>query len=379
MYHFQVQVDDSSTSRVCSGPSFLSDLIQSDGEAERFVVRSGSNSYILFLTPTPHSYPEWEAADAIEFCGYTITKSKTYGVCVFSLREAKLIGKEPSSQCMILSILKITSPGAGSVRDVQTLQFMKQSPASLPWVHSNNWMSKHLGKRSRQIIFLAFLTILVASGIAFVAFRSTFNHSNEGIWVRYNTIGSVGPRYQLQFDHHNVSEWEERYPNPNQEWFVRIDDQAMVPLDLVDDEELRYQRWFQERYPEADEVRREGRYLTEAFLSDPDAIQVPVDKTFHMAHCVVALRRYWTARESKSHVCPRDIDYKHMKHCLDALDMWAFPEGPRRSLPLSPSMEHDSTVQRRDDHHQHNNGNDRYWVDDSDDSRLVWRTKVCFN
>ncbi|KAK6956211.1 hypothetical protein Daesc_001484 [Daldinia eschscholtzii] len=374
MDNFQVHVDDSSTSRVCSGPNFLSDLIQGDGEAERFVIHVGSNSYILFLTSTSYPYPEWEATDAVEFCRYTITKSKTYGVCIFSLADSKLMNEGSSAKCMVLSILKTTSHGAASVRDVQTFRFMKQSAPGLPGVGMNR-ISSCVGRRSCLVALLTILAVLVASAVAFLALHSAPYHSKEGIWERYNIEGSRGPRYQLQFDHHNVSEWEERYPNPNQEWFLRIDDQAMIPLDLVTDEELRYQHWFQERYSEANNIRLEGKYLQTAFLSDPDIIQVPVDKTFHMAHCVVALRRYWTARESKSHVCPRDIDYRHMKHCLDALDMWAFPEGPQHSLPLSG---HDSSMHNHDGHKSRirNNG---YWIDESDDSRLIWKTKVCFD
>lgn len=82
-------------------------------------------------------------------------------------------------------------------------------------------------------------------------------------------------------------------------------------------------------------------------------------------------------------MCPRDIDYKHIQHCLDALDMWAFPEGPRRSLPKKDAeMDHF--------HHGHSenslagvNSNtqrdNEYVIDESDETRLVWRTKVCFN
>ncbi|KAI1801674.1 hypothetical protein F4811DRAFT_441509 [Daldinia bambusicola] len=374
MDNFQVHVDDSSTSRVCSGPNFLSDLVHSDGEEERFVLRFGKSSYILFLTSTSYPYPEWEATDAIEFCRYTIAKSKAYGVCVFSLGDSKLMSEGSSAKCMVLSILKTTSHGAFSVRDVQAFRFIKQPAPGLPGADMG-WIRSCLGKRSCQIILLTILTILVASAVAFLALHSTSNHHKDGIWERYNIEGSRGPRYQLQFDHRNVSEWEQRYPNPNQEWFLRIDDQAMIPLDLVTDEELRYQHWFQTRYPEANNIRLKGKYLSTEFLSDPDIIQVPVDKTFHMAHCVVALRRYWTARESKAHVCPRDIDYRHMKHCLDALDMWAFPEGPQHSLPLSG---HGSSMHSHGGHKNNKIRNNEYWIDESDDSRLIWKTKVCF-
>ncbi|PVI01718.1 hypothetical protein DM02DRAFT_501325, partial [Periconia macrospinosa] len=154
-----------------------------------------------------------------------------------------------------------------------------------------------------------------------------------GIWIRYDIKNSKGPRYQLQFDHHNVTDWdtpEKRQKfTTNTEWELRIDDQAMVPAHLFTSEEARYQRWFRARYPEAELIRQQKLYLDQAFLSDPYSIQVLSDEAFHMAHCVLALRRYWWARESGTHVCPRDIDYRHMKHCLDSLDEMAFPGGER--------------------------------------------------
>ncbi|KAF2771172.1 hypothetical protein EJ03DRAFT_268753, partial [Teratosphaeria nubilosa] len=171
-------------------------------------------------------------------------------------------------------------------------------------------------------------------------------------WQRYDISGSIGPQYQLQFSYQNVSTWAATNDHSDGRWYLRIDDQAMIPHDLVDDEERHYQAWFQARYPEMNDIRLDGDYLNEAFLSDPSAIQVPADRTFHMAHCVRALRRYWQARESGHHVCPRDIDHRHMKHCLDSLDEWAFPEGPRGSVASSMGM---------------------------NTTRLIWKTKVCFD
>ncbi|KAK8069605.1 hypothetical protein PG994_006221 [Apiospora phragmitis] len=321
------------------------ELLQSDGDAENFIVRS-ANSYHLFLTPTSSTVAEWDVSDAVEFCRHTLTKSKAYVVCLFALAEEKTPGEDEPAKHMILSIVKTTSAGAESVGGVQASRFTGEIPRSFPREH-------------------------YAQNIVTLASHPDTIHSSPNVWQRYNTAGSKGQRFQLQFDHHNVSGWARRYPNPNQEWFVRLDDQAMIPADAVDDEELRYQRWFQEIYPDANQIRIRGDYLTESFLGDPDATQVPADKTFHMAHCVLALRRYWTARKSRKHVCPRDIDYKHVKYCLDALDMWAFPEGPQRSLPISPiGMNHEG--------HEDVGEGDRFWIDSSDETRLVWRTKVCF-
>ncbi|KAI2624455.1 hypothetical protein GGS21DRAFT_546840 [Xylaria nigripes] len=360
----QVTVENSSTSRVPLGRYTLSDLLQSEGDAERFVILLGDRRYVLFLAPMSVSLTEWDPTDAAAFCHQSMMKSAPYGTCLFSLGEK--LGEVPSSQCMVLSLMQTESPGFESITGIQVPGLKRRSRAIDRW-----FSGLHTRTPIRRIAVLSLLLIVVILAVASFVIK---HEPNNQIWQRYNTAGSQGPLYQLQFDHHNVSDWETRYPDTNQEWFLRIDDQAMIPLHLVDDEELRYQRWFQQRYTEADRIRLEGKYLTESFLSDPSTIQVPADKTYHMARCVVALRRYWIARESKSHVCPRDIDYKHMKHCLDALDMWAFPEGPRQSLPMSSSMHHGSAAE--DSNKVDDSG--EYRVDSQDDTRLVWRTKVCF-
>ena len=203
---------------------------------------------------------------------------------------------------------------------------------------------------------LVWSAIIALGLLALTVYRSGLKqhfhqYFENGIWVRYDLKGSEGPRYQLKFTHHNVSNWASTHAHNNNEWALRIDDQAMIPAHLMDEEELRYQRWFQERYYEKNQIRLKQDYISEAFLSDPDQIQVPSDMTFHMAHCVRALRRYWNAKETGKHICPRDIDYRHMKHCLDSLDEWAFPDGERGSVKeaVDPGT----------------------W-------RLIWETKVCF-
>jgi len=206
---------------------------------------------------------------------------------------------------------------------------------------------------SRLLFWIAIGTLCtIAAAMIHGTFDKTFHqHFEHGIWVRYNLQGSQGPKYQLQFTHHNASSWAAKNPHQNGEWAFRIDDQAMIPAHLMDEEEELYQRWFRTRYPEKNQIRLDQKYLNESFLGDPDQIQVPSDKQFHMAHCVRALRRYWQAKETGKHVCPRDIDYRHMKHCLDSMDEWAFPDGARGSVKP---------------------------VVDSGTWKLIWETKVCF-
>ncbi|KAF2018580.1 hypothetical protein BU24DRAFT_458338 [Aaosphaeria arxii CBS 175.79] len=205
----------------------------------------------------------------------------------------------------------------------------------------------------RVLFWIVIGTLCVAAAtMTHKAFNKHFHqHFENGIWVRYDVGDSQGPKYQLQFTHHNASSWAAKNPHQNGEWAFRIDDQAMIPAHLMDEEEQLYQRWFQKRYPEKNKIRLNQDYISDSFLGDPDQIQVPSDKQFHMAHCVRALRRYWQAKETGKHVCPRDIDYRHMKHCLDSMDEWAFPDGERGSIKP---------------------------VVDSGTWKLIWETKVCF-
>ncbi|KAH4942592.1 hypothetical protein HBI79_027870 [Parastagonospora nodorum] len=209
----------------------------------------------------------------------------------------------------------------------------------------------HIAVRVLFWIAIGALCILAAAMVHGTFGKAFHQHFEHGIWVRYDLKGSQGPKYQLQFTHHNASSWAAKNPHQNGEWAFRIDDQAMIPAHLMDEEEQLYQRWFQKRYPEKNQIRMDQRYINDSFLGDPDQIKVPSDKQFHMAHCVRALRRYWQAKETGKHVCPRDIDYRHMKHCLDSMDEWAFPDGERGSIKP---------------------------VVDSGTWKLIWETKVCF-
>ncbi|KAF2275404.1 uncharacterized protein EI97DRAFT_400303 [Westerdykella ornata] len=135
------------------------------------------------------------------------------------------------------------------------------------------------------------------------------------------------------------------------EWAFRIDDQAIIPLHLMDEKEQHYQRWFEKRYPETKQISRNRDYINETWLSSPLVDKVPVDDMFHFSHCVLAVKRYVKAKMTGQHVCGRDIDQEHIQHCLDALDWWAFPEPGGKRGDLVPNPLHD----------------------------LSWRTKICFD
>ncbi|OAG03385.1 uncharacterized protein CC84DRAFT_1095848 [Paraphaeosphaeria sporulosa] len=167
-------------------------------------------------------------------------------------------------------------------------------------------------------------------------------------WRQYDTSGSIGPQYQLAVNASNATSWISYAGDPSL-WTLRIDDQAIIPIRLLDNEERHCQDWIQKRYPEMNQIRLNGSYFNKTWLSSPAINRVPTDELFHFSHCILAVKRYIKAKDTGKHVCGRDIDKKHVQHCLDALDWWAFPEG--RSGEDIP------------------NSNRTFW----------WRTKVCFD
>lgn len=379
----QVQILESSTARIPCGPAFLLDVICDAGSHEHVVFQTGSAVYFLLFQKAENLITEWSEHDAVNHCTNLIDQCTSSTFCLFKTSNESTDLQGIPEQTIALSLISMSNPAAASV------SVWPPGSRLLPAEHDSKlrWPFPRVVTAQRQkAAKVSFLGALLISLIMFAVFRlgSAIQNKDIGLWQRYDTSGSIGPRYQLQFDYHNVSSWEARYPNPEDTWFLRIDDQAMIPLNLLDDKELHYQRWFQIRYPEADQIRLNGDYLKQSFLSDHKAIRVPADKEFHMAHCVMTVRRYWWARESGHHVCPRDIDFKHIQHCLDALDSWAFPEGPRRSVPLPSTSHgahggHSAPVSGTETSPGTAAHNEDYFVDENDFTRVVWRTKVCFD
>lgn len=229
-------------------------------------------------------------------------------------------------------------------------------------LHENITSKARPPRRAKTLLHPAAVILSLIAGIIVLAICSIkyliTNHPHQHphprdafhTWKMYDTSNSIGPAYQLSINGQNASTWTSYTSQNSQNWTLRLDDQALIPAHLLDPEEAHYQSWFQKRYPEANQIRLNGDYMNETWLSDPQLVdQVPVDSMFHFSHCVLAIKRYVKAKETGRHVCARDVDYEHMKHCLDSLDWWAFPEEGKRGEGLeNPKRE--------------------FW----------WRTKVCF-
>lgn len=179
-------------------------------------------------------------------------------------------------------------------------------------------------ERLRLFGILALVAIGIFSGILYL--QTTISRgSTEEVWIAYPVAKSQGPLIQLRIEESNSSEWVTTHEHHQDTFAFRIDDQTLIPKELLSPQETYYQDWFRKFYPQLSDIYSAGQHLDEQYLGAASTNLIHVDLRFHLSHCVLALRRYWQARESGTHVCARDLDPGHMAHCLDTLDEWAFP------------------------------------------------------
>lgn len=138
-------------------------------------------------------------------------------------------------------------------------------------------------------------------------------------------VHNVGPRHQKYLLPSNVTNFTISH-NISEDFVLRLDDQALMPVSLVDHHERRVQAWFAETFPILAHVRDSGDFLEPSFLdfdgtsSAGGPRRIMISKQYHVAHCVTAWRRYLKALKSGRHVCPRDMDWHHLDHCTMQLE-----------------------------------------------------------
>jgi hypothetical protein len=171
-----------------------------------------------------------------------------------------------------------------------------------------------------------FSIVLLASLWGITYLQNSFSKPQVEVWIAYPVERSDGPPIQLRIEKSNTTEWLSSHKEDLESFAFRIDDQTLIPKELLSPQEIKYQSWFQKFYPQLWDVYRSGEHLDDDYLDAAPSNMIHVDLRFHLSHCVLALRRYWNARESGKHVCSRDLDPGHIEHCLNSLDEWAFPE-----------------------------------------------------
>jgi hypothetical protein len=245
-----------------------------------------------------------------------------------STENALPVAKSRQTGEALPTMADIKSPNAPKFWHKWNVQWQKSHKyESLPGARAAVPPQKQHGRRFAKISLLALAVILALLLLAY----TTLNGKGDGIYVRYDTSGSTGPRHQLRIYWQNASQWAAANPQDTGKWKVRLDDQAIIPAELYDEDEDRYQQWYRNRYPEVQQVVEDLNYVRPAWLGSLD-MMVPWDNQFHFAHCVLALRRYWKAKETGQHVCGRDIDHEHVNHCLEALEKRVLIDGPREEM-----------------------------------------------
>ncbi|KAF1968960.1 hypothetical protein BU23DRAFT_478482 [Bimuria novae-zelandiae CBS 107.79] len=162
-----------------------------------------------------------------------------------------------------------------------------------------------------------------------IALAATLHRASPdpNVWLSWDLPkDSKGPKNQLQFTwpHPNFTTWSAESGRNIDDFYLRLDDQTLIPTASVDASELQYQSWYATHYPWFATLGDSRAYLNSTYWRSPRSLPLKIDHEFHVAHCVLTMKRYWKARESGRHVCPRDIDHGHISHCFGVLESYAF-------------------------------------------------------
>jgi len=332
-----------------------------------------SRSLVLWVTLTPG--PSLLSFEDVRNRTSKFLADGASNSCCALLRQADDLAwdedkPEAQSILIVLSKLEDAELQGASISGQDEHSFENKLPKAIPasssihigdiweWIQLRlHWPEQHEYKSissattpesqpsSRRRYIMIFASIFIATMAILSAVLLLIRGGPDGIYDRYITTGSEGPRHQLRIYWQNASEWAAANPQDSGKWKVRIDDQAIIPAELYDEDEEHYQKWYRTRYPEIQQVIYNRDYIRPSWMGSLQ-MMVEWDNQFHFAHCVLALRRYWKAKETGRHVCGRDIDYLHIQHCLSTLEERAFIDGPRQ-------IEDPPTV-------------------------MYWQTKVCF-
>ena len=183
--------------------------------------------------------------------------------------------------------------------------------------------------------------------------------------------GNVGPREQKYLLPSNISTFTLTHDIPN-DFMLRLDDQALMPIALVDQHERNVQSWFAANFPILASVRDSGDYLASSFLDYNGTNDGPqrllLNERYHIAHCTTAFRRYLRALSKDRHVCPRDLDLGHLDHCTRQLESFAYR--PREVWGSVAEVEQlEDRFMRQDE---------EFDPLSSTQAMLLWHTDVCY-
>ncbi|KAH8668243.1 hypothetical protein BGZ60DRAFT_408899 [Tricladium varicosporioides] len=327
-------VISSSHSQIPNGPIDLVDLLSVtcdslNGQKTLFQDDS-KRAFFLYIYTTSEASP-WTFEEGLIHCQQFLRLRKPCSTTFLFNTNSVQESKKSTSKTLMVSILSLQSEVAQSIPisfyDRQTLDENKQITRDQFFLRRN---------LSFLVVSLILIFMTIALGTTSALGRRHHKSKDLKLWMHWDTKGSRGP-HQLQYTypHPNFTTWaaETNHSYPREDWYVRIDDQSMIPPHLVDDDEIRYQEWYRTRYPNFEAVRSSGDYLNETFYKHALQAQLEIDHPFHVTHCILVMKRYWRARESGRHVCPRDLDHAHIAHCFEVLEELAIDGLPGTPPP----------------------------------------------
>jgi hypothetical protein len=167
------------------------------------------------------------------------------------------------------------------------------------------------------------LTILCFILIAALGLKAVHSPQDvyKGRWIRFPVPDdNLGPRFQEKITTDNTTDWMPHHLNIT-DFTIRYDDQTLVPTSAFNPYEWEIQEWYATKYPAFAQVYQQSLHVSPAWLTANQSDRVlPVDPRFHVAHCVIVLRRMFIAEQTGTHVTPRDLDWGHIDHCLISLE-----------------------------------------------------------
>lgn len=326
--HPAVRIISSTSPDLRSGPSDVKEILCASCSGfggYRTLIHMNDHGAFLIWTQEVFEPASWSLDQACTHVERQLRQQDAGATIVLCFNDS-VEEKTARLKTFMISVLSLKAETAKSV----TIPYQDRQALEEELFESMGRRSTvHRGYIKRNLAFIIAALILVIMGITLAALpivrRSTTKVNN--VWLSWDLPkDSKGPKNQLQFTwpHPNFTTWSAENGRSVDDFYLRLDDQTMIPTEYVDDYELQYQDWYAKHYPWFAEIGDSKAYLNESYWRDTRSYPLAIDHEFHVAHCVLTMKRYWKARESNHHVCPRDINHNHISHCFGVLESYAF-------------------------------------------------------
>jgi hypothetical protein len=326
----QLRVISSSHPQVPSGPVDLFDLLAAscyETGGHKTLIQVNRTQAFLFWVSEALEKSTWNLEDGAEHAKQFFEQQKLPST-TFLYTTEHLIGDKKIAKTYMISILNLQSEAALSV----IIPFHDRHALE----ESCTTTEAAFGRRSdflKRYLWLAAVSILLilAAAMAATLFTARQHSTSRDLWIYWDVKNTTGlDQLQFTYPHPNFTTWAAETNHDTDNWFVRLDDQALIPPHLVDDDERRYQDWFGKHYPVYKAIGDSKDYLNETFWKHAmhAHTKLEIDHGFHIAHCILAMKRYWKAMESGMHVCPRDVNHGHIGHCFVVLEQLVIVDFP---------------------------------------------------